>query len=328
MSTMPTPENHVQNPPAAVGRDQLRDEFREQLTLTAREVPLGGPRAMLVRRTLPHRDLRTIGAWCFVDDYGPASSVETPMSVPPHPHMGLQTVSWLLAGQVAHLDSIGGQATARPGGVNVMTAGSGISHSEYSVGQGLLRGVQLWVALPDTHRNTAPAFHPIPELPTVELAGGVKVTVIVGDFAGETSPAPTYSPLVGVGLQAVAAAASDLPLRPEFEYGFLALSEGWSVDGVRLPTGRRRYLGAGSAKAAVAADGPGDALLLGGEPLAEDLLMWWNFVGRSHDEIAQARAQWQAGERFGTVVGDDNAPLAAPEIPHTRMRARASRPDR
>ena len=304
------------------------ESLPDQVTLLAREVPLGGPRALLVRRTLPHRDLRTIGAWCFVDDYGPAVTSTTPMTVPPHPHMGLQTVSWLLAGEVAHLDSIGGRATARPGGVNVMTAGSGIAHSEYSVGDGLLRGVQLWVALPEAYRDTAPAFHPIPQLPASELSGGVRVTVVVGEFVGAASPAPSFSPLVGVGLRTDGSARTELPLRPDFEYGFLALSEGWSVDGQGVPAGSLRYLGAGSTRSSVVATGPGDALLIGGEPMVEELLMWWNFVGRSHQEIEQARAEWANGERFGTVVGDDSLPLVAPELPNATMRARPGRPRR
>jgi redox-sensitive bicupin YhaK (pirin superfamily) len=317
-------------PPGSTGgqRQVPLDTLPDQVTLAAREVPLGGPRAMLVRRTLPHRDLRTIGAWCFVDDYGPALGSATPMSVPPHPHMGLQTVSWLLAGEVAHLDSTGGAATARPGGVNVMTAGSGIAHSEYSVGPGELRGVQLWIALPDEHRDAEPAFHPIPQLPRRELPGGIWVTPIVGDFGGQSSPAPIFSPLVGVGLRAERAATGDLTLRPEFEYGFLALSEGWAVDGNSVPAGSLRYLGAGAARLAVAAADQGDALLLGGEPMAEELLMWWNFVGRSHDEIALARVQWENGERFGPVSGDNNPPLSAPELPHATMRPRPGRPTR
>ena len=131
--------------------------------LAPREVPLGGTRQLLVRRTLPHRDLRTVGAWCFLDDYGPVDVTGTPgMQVPPHPHTGLQTVTWLLDGEVRHQDSLGSDALVRPGELNLMTAGRGISHAETTpVGAtGALRGLQLWVALPARHRDTRAGVRP------------------------------------------------------------------------------------------------------------------------------------------------------------------------
>ncbi|MGH8970447.1 MAG: pirin family protein, partial [Actinomycetes bacterium] len=159
--------------------------------LSPREVPLGGPRAMLVRRTLPHRELRTIGAWCFVDDYGPSDVGGTVgMQVPPHPHTGLQTVTWLLEGEVRHEDSLGSRVLVRPGELSLMTAGRGISHAETSPVRHppLLRGVQLWVALPDAARHGDPRFAHHPDLPVVEDAD-LRATVIVGTLAGAVSPA-------------------------------------------------------------------------------------------------------------------------------------------
>ena len=119
--------------------------------LTPREVPLGGPRAMTVRRTLPQRQRSLIGAWCFLDHYGPDDVADTGgMSVAPHPHTGLQTVSWLFTGEIEHRDSAGHHAMVRPGELNLMTAGHGISHSEVSTPDDHgLHGAQLWVALPD-----------------------------------------------------------------------------------------------------------------------------------------------------------------------------------
>ena len=124
--------------------------------LEPREVPLGGPRARPVRRTLPQRQRSLIGAWCFVDHYGPDPVEGSGMDVPPHPHTGLQTVSWLFAGEIDHRDSVGSHAPVRPGELNLMTAGRGIQHSEVSMpGVTELHGVQLWLALPDAHRHHA-----------------------------------------------------------------------------------------------------------------------------------------------------------------------------
>src|SRR5688572_17921795 len=128
--------------------------------MTPREVPLGGPRAMTVRRTLPQRGRSLIGAWCFLDHYGPDPVAESGgMSVAPHPHTGLQTVSWLFEGEIEHRDSAGNHAMVLPGEVNLMTAGRGISHSEVSTGATtVLHGAQLWVALPDADRHADPGF--------------------------------------------------------------------------------------------------------------------------------------------------------------------------
>ena len=128
--------------------------------MTPREVPLGGLRAMTVRRTLPQRQRSLIGAWCFVDHYGPDPVDDTGgMNVAPHPHTGLQTVSWLFEGEIEHRDSAGNHAMVRPGEVNLMTAGRGISHSEISTpGTRTLHGAQLWVALPDADRHVEPDF--------------------------------------------------------------------------------------------------------------------------------------------------------------------------
>ena len=324
--------NPQEQPCPAVAVDA---ESPAPVTLLPREVPLGGLRAMTVRRTLPHRDIRTIGAWCFVDDYGPSDPSDPPMDVQPHPHMGLQTVSWLLEGQIEHRDSSGGRGLVRPGELNIMTAGFGISHSEYSEKSAALRGVQMWVALPDSARHIEPAFDQYTELPrtTVPALGeppvvegfGVEALVFIGEFAGVTSPAPAYSPLVGVQFSTPEVASVELPLRREFEYGILALDDPLEVDGELIPPGAMRYLGWGRDSAEVATVGATTFLLFGGEPLHEELLMWWNFVGRNHEEIEQARRDWEEGTRFGTVVDDANPPLPAPALPHVRLQPRPGR---
>ena len=303
-----------------------------QRVLEPREVPLGGPRAMLVRRTLPHRELRSVGAWCFVDDYGPSDPSESPMRVPPHPHTGLQTVTWLLSGEVLHQDSVGSEQLVRPGSLSLMTAGRGIAHAETSTPSSPeLRGVQLWVALPDESRHTAPAFEHHDRLP-VHVVGeaehGVAVTVVLGRVGDAVSPATTYSPIVGADFDVAAGASGDLPLDESFEHAVLALSDGLVVDGEPLGKASLLYLGCGRGSLTVGSDGrPARGLLLGGEPFDEELLMWWNFVGRDHDEVTALREEWQravdgADTRFGRVSAYDGAALPAPTMPGTRLRPR------
>ncbi|RSS67485.1 bifunctional pirin family protein/GNAT family N-acetyltransferase [Streptomyces sp. WAC06614] len=155
--------------------------------LTARDVPLGGPRAMTVRRTLPQRARTLIGAWCFADHYGPDRVADSGgMDVAPHPHTGLQTVSWLFSGEIEHRDSLGTHAFVRPGEINLMTGGHGISHTEVSTpGTTVLHGVQLWVALPDAHRHAPRAFqHHAPEPLRVD---GAELRVFLGTLAGLTA---------------------------------------------------------------------------------------------------------------------------------------------
>ncbi|MCA2184394.1 pirin family protein [Nonomuraea cavernae] len=278
-------------------------------SLAGRDVPLGGPRAMRVSRTLPGVRRRMIGAWCFVDAYGPEVAA---MRVPPHPHTGLQTVSWLVAGEVLHRDSLGSLQPIRPGQLNLMTAGRGISHSEES-GEAVLHGVQLWVALPAEHRHVVPAFEHHPALPAL-TGPGFDASVIMGSFGGVTSPATAYSPLAGAEI--TVAGDAELPLDPAFEHGVLLL------DGVVEPleAGPLRYLPPG--RASLRVRGGGRILLIGGEPFGEEIVMWWNFVGRTHDEIAGFRKEWMEGDGFGTVTGFDGEPLPAPMMPGTRLRPR------
>ena len=285
--------------------------------LYGHEVALGGPRSMLVSRTLPNRDRRMVGAWCFLDQYGPA---DVEMRVAPHPHTGLQTVSWLLAGEVLHRDSLGNERLIRPGQLNLMTAGRAISHAEESPPEHslVLHGVQLWVALPDPDRYVAPHFEHHPELP-VRAEGGVAATVLIGDLDGVTSPARAYSPLVGADATLQAGADARLPLRPDFEYAVLGLAGTVEVEGVPLAPGPLLYLGSGRSELALRSEGPGRILLLGGEPFEEPIVMWWNFVGRTHEEIVGMREEWMGGSQFGAVTGFDGAPLPAPPMPTTRL---------
>lgn len=281
-----------------------------------RSVPLGGLRAMQVDRVLPQRGLPTVGAWCFLDAFGPH---DVPMRVLPHPHTGLQTVTWPLAGEIRHRDSLGSDVIVRPGQLNLMTAGHGVAHSEISVSSGPLHGLQLWVALPADRANMAPAFEQHVDLP-VYTGPGVTATVLMGSVAGCGSPATTHTPLVGADLTVTRSGV--LPLRQDYEHAVLALTD-LSVAGTVLRKGQLLYLGTGRKSVDLS---PGRAFLLGGEPFQDELVMWWNFVGRSHDEIAVARADWEASaERFGTVAGHDGARIPAPGLPGLRLTPRRRR---
>jgi hypothetical protein len=302
--------------------------------LTARDVPLGGPRAMTVRRTLPQKTRSLIGAWCFADHYGPQPVAESGgMRVAPHPHTGLQTVSWLFEGEIEHRDSVGSQAFVRPGELNLMTAGRGISHSEVSLPTtSVLHGVQLWVALPEAHRDTQPAFEHV--LPAEAAGPGYRCKVFIGSWLGVASWAVTYSPLLGAELILEPGASIELPLETSFEHGVLVDAGDITVSGVPVERAALAYLPPGTAALTLTCGAtPARVVVLGGEPLDEEIVMWWNFIGRSHEEVVRYREQWQseiaafaAGEppstAFGRVKDYPGNPLPAPEMPGVRLKPR------
>jgi redox-sensitive bicupin YhaK (pirin superfamily) len=295
--------------------------------LHPREVPLGGPRAIRVRRTLPQRERSLIGAWCFADHYGPHDVRDGPgMDVPPHPHTGLQTVSWLFEGEVEHRDSAGVHAMVRPGELNLMTAGAGICHSEVStVSTTVLHGVQLWVALPDADRDAARDFaHYAPEPLVVP---GAVLRVFLGELAGSRSPVHTFTPLLGAQVDIEPGARLALDIDPSFEYGVL-LDQGQleTADAV-LDVADLAFqpTGCDTLHLHNPGDGTARAIVLGGPPFGEELVMWWNFVGRSHDDIATYRKLWEARDaRFGDVEGYRGAVerLPAPPLPNATLRPR------
>ncbi|MFD5897082.1 pirin family protein [Streptomyces sp. NPDC060366] len=290
--------------------------------LSPRHVKLG--ESTEVRRLLPNLGRRMVGAWAFVDHYGPDDIADEPgMQVPPHPHMGLQTVSWLHDGEVLHRDSLGSLQTVRPRELGLMTSGRAISHSEESPRPHarLLHGAQLWVALPDAHRDVDPHFQHHADLPVV-TAPGLTATVILGTLDGTTSPGTTYTPLVGADLTLTPGADARLPLDPDFEYAVLAMSGEAEVDGVPVPAGSMLYLGCGRTELPLRTDSPAGLMLLGGEPFEEEIVMWWNFIGRSHEEIEAARKDWMEGPRFGEVKGYDGTRLPAPELPPVALKPR------
>jgi quercetin 2,3-dioxygenase len=286
-----------------------------------REVMLG--ESTKVRRLLPNLGRRLVGPWCFVDHYGPDDvGTAAGMQVPPHPHCGLQTVSWLLAGEVHHQDSIGSDQLISPGQLGLMTSGVGIAHAERSPVShpALLHGVQLWVALPDGSRTVAPAWDHHATLPVL-TDQGARTTVIMGELAGAVSPGRTYAPMVGADVALDPDGDALLPLEPGFEYALLAMDGSVEVENAVLTVGSMLYLGCGRSDLRLRATGGARVLLLGGAPFEEQILMWWNFVARNHDEIEVARAEWMNQERFG-VVRDAGAPLPAPPLPAGRLRPR------
>ncbi len=295
--------------------------------LDPREVPLGGPRGLTVRRTLPQRRRSLIGAWCFADSYGPTPAAPGTMTVAPHPHTGLQTVSWLYQGRVEHRDSVGSHQVVEPGQVNLMTAGRGIAHSEVSLtGAAALHGVQLWVALPDDSRHIAPRFEHRTCAPFT--VGPATVRVFAGSLLGRDAGVRTFSGLVGAQLDLPAGGSLRLPVDPEFEHGLLVDAGSPTLQGAAVAPGQLGVVGTGAPELDIrAGEEPVRALLLGGRPLTEPIVMWWNFVGRSHDEVVEFRRRWQseviedgaADGLFGHVDGYDGAPLPAPELPHTRL---------
>jgi redox-sensitive bicupin YhaK (pirin superfamily) len=293
--------------------------------LTPRDVPLGGPRAMTVRRTLPQRTRTLIGAWCFVDHYGPDDVALTGgMDVAPHPHTGLQTVSWLFSGEIEHRDSLGSHALVRPGELNLMTGGHGISHSEVSTPRTtVLHGVQLWVALPDEHRHTARDFrHHVPEPVRTD---GADVRVFLGRLVGAVSPVPTFTPLLGAEITLAPHASLTLTVDPHFEHGLLVDRGDVRLAGTLLRPAEVGYVrpGTGTLTLRNESDEPARTVLLGGTPFDEEIIMWWNFIGRSHEEIVQAREDWMKGTtRFGEVHGYEGAPLPAPELPNAPLKPR------
>jgi redox-sensitive bicupin YhaK (pirin superfamily) len=302
--------------------------------LRARRVPLGGSRAMTVHRTLPQRARSLIGAWRFVDHYGPDDvAVTGGMDVPPHPHTGLQTVSWLFTGEIEHSDSLGVQAVVRPGELNLMTGGHGICHSEVSTSQTtILHGAQLWLALPDMSRDAPRDFeHYAP--PLIDL-GGATARIFLGTLAGQTSPVATFSPLLGAEITTEPRVRVELAIAPDFEHGVLVDTATIDMCGTELARGELGYVGTGASKLTLTnpTDAPARALLLGGAPFGEEIVMWWNFVGRSHDEIVALREAWQnESDRFGRVEGYHGNEgklfrLPAPPLPTTPILPRQNPP--
>lgn len=283
--------------------------------VVSRTAEVGG--GIPVSRLLPSRQRRMVGAWCFLDHAGPAVFTSgSGLRVGPHPHIGLQTFTWMIAGEVLHRDSLGNVQVIRPGQVNLMTAGHGITHTEESLpGEAQLHAVQLWIALPAAERDRPPMFDHYAQLPQWQ-ADGFELTLLAGSFGQYTAPARTFSPLVGLDLAAKNSAGTRLALEQRHEYGVLPLTGEWSINGEVFAANEFAYLGRGLTSLDLEAPAGARAVLLGGEPFAEEIFLWWNFVGHSKAEIAQAQREWEEGSaRFGEVAEFDGPRLVAPPLP-------------
>ena len=298
----------------------------EELLLTARRVFLG--KTTEVARALPDQQIRMIGAWCFLDHYGPEDVSAGPgMQVWAHPHTGLQTVSWLLEGEVEHRDSLGSRAMVRPGELNLMTAGHGIVHSELSQPDKppRLHGVQLWVALPDERRDIPPLFETYAALPDL-IRPGVRGKVLVGELDGVRSPTPSHTPLVGADLELAPGASLDLQVSDDHEHGVFVVAGQVVVESTPVAVDQLLYLGSERTSLSLRSAGGGRAIVLGGLPFSEEIVMWWNFVGRSHDEIVAFREAWAAREdRFPPVVNRLEKVMEAPPMPTVQLKPRPRR---
>ncbi|WP_168407610.1 pirin family protein [Acinetobacter indicus] len=293
-------------------------QFIQEVPLRRAEIGQG----TVIKRALPSRHKRMIGAWCFLDHAGPVSFPQGDgLDVGPHPHIGLQTFTWMIEGTLMHTDSIGSKQLIRPKQVNLMTAGQGISHTEVAPEQEThMHAAQLWIALPDAKRNMPSRFDHYPELPVVSR-DGVEFTVLVGEFLETRSPVEVHSPLLAVDLTAAETVRTQLQLNPAFEYGFMALEGTAHINQHELNEDNMVVLEPGLQDIEIELHQGARVLLLGGEPFESAILLWWNFVGRTQDELSEARDQWvNQDPRFGSIPDYNGPRLEAPALPD-KMRA-------
>ena len=281
------------------------------IPLRVAEIGNGTP----IRRALPHRQVRRIGAWCFLDHAGPVRFSTEGLDVAPHPHVGLQTFTWMIEGELLHRDSLGFEQLIRPNQVNLMTAGYGITHSETTPPEvKVFHSAQLWIALPKEKRHMAPSFEHFPQLPQKSMHG-VTVTVLMGQYLDMVSPVPSHTPLVGVDIKANSNQALDLVLRSDFEYGILVLSGRAQVGDFMLEPDHLYFQPRGQTALTIKLDANTHILFLGGEPYTDPLALWWNFVVHDQKELEQAYNDWvHHAARFGEVLSYPGPRLEAPDF--------------
>ena len=274
-----------------------------------------------VRRTLPSKQRRMVGPFIFVDQFGPARLPPGKgMDVRPHPHINLATVTYLFEGAIEHRDSIGSHAVIEPGAVNLMTAGTGIVHSERSPAAErpdgpALYGMQTWLALPDGKEEIDPAFEHVDgsALPLVE-GNGVSARVLMGSLWGKTAGVTQHSQTIYADI--ILAAGASIPIDAVADERAVLVTEGEaSIDGDRLEPFTLYVLAPGQALS-LKGETAARAMLLGGEAFATQRHVFWNFVSSSRDRINQAKEDWKA-RRFPLIPGDDQEFIPLPEVPLT-----------
>jgi redox-sensitive bicupin YhaK (pirin superfamily) len=272
-----------------------------------------------VRRAVPSMDCRMVGPFVFVDQFGPAQlALGEGMDVRPHPHINLATVTWLFEGAIDHRDSLGTFSTIHPGTVNLMTAGSGIVHSERSpaaerAGGPKLYGMQTWLALPEGREEIAPAFEAVSDLPVID-GSGAQARIVMGSLWGQRAATTCYAETIYAEI--LLAAGGAIPIEAEADERAVMLVGGEaSLDGEPLKLYDLVVLRPGDAMT-LRSDRGGRAMLLGGEAFASRRYVWWNFVSSNRERIEQAKADWREG-RFGKVPGDEDEFIPLPEVPKT-----------
>ncbi len=256
-----------------------------------------------VARALPQAKKRTIGAWCFLDHIGPSDfgEGEKGLQVGSHPHINLQTFTWMIDGELLHKDSLGHERVIRRNEVNLMTAGSGIAHTEQTP-EGCKRAhaVQLWIVLPKD-QVIAPSFHFYEQLPMWSDAHADYI-LTTGTFGSHTAPTLQYSPIVGVDIRFQAATDVRLPTNPAFEYGLLVISGSLKIGGETFAENELAYVAAGSDTLPIEVGSQTHIMLIGGTPLDFEPIIWWNFVAPERTDINRAAEEWnQHSKRFGEV---------------------------
>ena len=287
--------------------DKYVKQFIQEFPLRSAEIGQG----TLIKRALPSRHKRMIGAWCFLDHAGPVNFPQGEgLDVGPHPHIGLQTFTWMIEGSIMHTDSLGTKQLIRPKQVNLMTAGYGISHTEVA---------------PDTEPHIPTAKECIPRTGYTTKKhlsfDGVEFTILVGEFLNTTSPVLVHSELLGVDIYSETSTTTRLPLNPKFEYGLMMLEGTATVHGHELNDENMLVLEPGLTEIQLDLHAGARLLLLGGLPFESPILLWWNLVGRTQEELSIAREQWVNHDpRFGTIPDYDGPRLEAPTFP-AKMRA-------
>ncbi|MGM0629596.1 MAG: pirin family protein [Pseudomonadota bacterium] len=278
-----------------------------------RDSDLGG---FYVRRALPTRQKRMVGPWIFFDEMGPAQfSAGEGINVAPHPHIGLSTVTYLFDGEMLHRDSIGSYQVIKPGDINLMVAGKGVTHSErerpeVTARDHSIHGLQLWLALPEHHEQTKPAFYHVPSADISSVnADGVSLRVMIGEAYGVKSPVPTLSETLYA--EARFDSGQKLTLPTAEELAVYIVSGCLNSEGEQL-TARTLVVFKPEEQPVVEAQEPSHIVIIGGNSLGNRFINW-NFVSSDKQRIEQARKDWQ-NQRFDKVVGDEDEfiPLPTP----------------
>lgn len=303
---------HQANKSAASGSNNATSSSNTVTRISAKIGDVGG---IPVARAIPQTQRRLIGPWCFLDHIGPVTHGPA-MNVGPHPHIGLQTFTWMLEGEILHKDSLGSHQVIRPRQVNLMTAGHGIAHTEESpAGNTSMHAVQLWIALPKADKDTAPRFDHYPNLPTWRESD-VEFTLLIGQWQTQQAPTLCFSPIVALDIFATTQTHITLPLNANFEYGLMPLEGYFQLDGEQFTDNNLAFLGAQREHISLTLEAGCRLLLIGGAPLADPVTIWWNFVGHSKADINQAQTDWETNSpRFGPVPNYKGDRLVPPAIP-------------